>query len=816
MPTLRSRLAACGRRLLWSSLIPILYLTDPGLAQSLTVTETESATRTIMVTEVVVTTSVTVLPSCGCPCSPFASGPVFTSTVNPSSVPDASAVALQLFVSPTPASEPESFFINVEGDSAVTSGDAFLFYLNDNGEYLDAADLSQFLFLYLTSALQGRSLEERQDIFGFYPIFYGDPFPGTTTETFFINSDGMVNLRYTWPNGTTNVYEFALCRVNGLIAAQIYMHEIDVPYPPQCYPAEVTQIPFSRLASLTSSTTTPTATGTSATQSDGTTSETSSRATNTNTGSSSSRTPGPTNTGTGTRTTGTGTTGTGNTGGPTLTPSSDTGTTGGPTDTMTGTSTVTIYTETIAPGESSTSLNTDGAGSPTLTLFMPYPSSLKILGYEGDDENPGLLDSYFNSAFVPIGGIINEGRIPYRLFKLTDEGWLMDPIEAPLNTDEDTWTGGGSLLPSPKYVYAHSDTTFGTLWTRVSSGDLAAVEADNGQLLTFTISEDGDLALQVSSNVTAGQGLWLCTEESTDVGYGDGNNPYCNYASITSIQARGFQTTIVDPSTGYAFVTAQTTTVINNGVGPTATVVTVLPRVVETVTSTITSGEAFQKTVGTGLADPTATVTFAQYVIVRTTTVWGRSVGISTTTYDADLPTAFIDVEVPYPTPAFIGDGFDHNLYVTGDPPILSVYGETQTNPPTDTWSLFYLEGDKLVLVVADTSNDEFYGTGPHYAYVRGADLKVYFLQDEPVFGYTLLTWQLNNETSPERQWLWLNADGAAIVGADRCLAICNNNGGADPGELIFYVNPPPIGCQAYGTDDPNSAFRFYWNATFS
>ncbi|KAK6332294.1 hypothetical protein TWF696_003014 [Orbilia brochopaga] len=806
-----SCIAALWQPLLWGSLLPLLDLITLTAAQETTVTETSSTTKMVMVTEVIYSTTVTTLPSCGCPCSTFAVGPVFTSTITPSSVPDASAVALQLFVSPTPASEPESFFVNVEGNSAVTSDSPFLFYLNENGEYADAADLSQLLFLYLTSAIGvKRSLAARQDIFGFYPVFYGDPFPGTTTNTWFINDDGVVNLDYTWPNGTSVTYEFALCRVNGLIATQIYMHEIDVPYPPQCYPADVFQIPFSKLASLTSTTSseptpepTPTETSNTTTTTESSSNSETNTGSNTNTGSSSS----PSNTGTGTSNTGT--TGGGSTGTPT-----DPGPTETPTPPATGTTTVTVYTETVLPGFTSTQLNTDGPGSPTLTLYLPYPSSLKVLGYTQDNVDPGLLDSFFNSDFIPIGGIEGDGRVGYRLFVLTPEGWLMDPISAPLENNG-AWTGGGSLLDSPKYVYAYSDTSDGQSFNHVGVDDMSTIESSNGKLLTFRVYE-GILYPNFSANVTLTEGLWLCSADSTEVGFGDGSDS-CGYASLSSIALQGYQTTITAVETGYAFVTAATTTVISNGQGPTATVVSVLPRGLATETVQITSGTAGYQTVGTGLNDPTATVILNQFVISTTTTDWGRTTGGPlTSTVTTDPLTLQLEVHLPYPTPVAIGDAFSHNLYVNQDPPQLWVYGETEVTP-LDGFSLFLLIDTKLALIVVDVgTSNTFYGDEPAFAYLQNADQKVYFYTPTAaatVGGLTLLGWQLNTDANTGKDFLFLDAATQQNY-AGQIFVACDVNNGVDSSVLTLQGDPIPAGCQAYGTQDTTGVFLFYYNGT--
>ncbi|KAK6531084.1 hypothetical protein TWF281_007909 [Arthrobotrys megalospora] len=767
--------------------------------------ETTSTTRIVTATEVVFATTTLILPSCPCPCTGLATGSTFTSTLTTPSVPSASVVALHIDIFPTDGTDPENLFLNVDGDRAVADVAPILLYFNDNAQIAEAENLNNLLFLSLTSSIStpkrdssATGILRRQDIFGFYPVYLGTPFEGTTTQNFFINDQGKVNLRYQNETGSVFVYEIALCRVDGLLSRQVYMHEVDVEYPPECYPADAYLVTDEELtSSITSMSRTRTRSTMLSISTSSPTQITPTTTSSTTTSSSSSS-------------------------------SMSTSSSSASTESISrGTTTVTIYTEDVLPGSVSTTATSSESGLVTVTEYLPYPSSLIVLAYENENAYEGFLNAYLEQFLVPV----LEGdskRLDYRVFVLTSEGWLMNPISGP-KLSNDVWDGAAvANLEDPRYVYVREETISGATYPRLSIDTLSNIATNNGQLLTFEVQKDGTLVPKSSSNVTAGNDVWVCANDDSILGFTDGTNSACSFGKITNIQIRGRQETVTASTPGYDFITAETSTLLTIGVGPTVTAYKVLPRDITTETVPITSGEAGRTTVSTAFTDPTATVTFNQYMVTQITSVWGRTTGDpQTTTIVTDDLTKTVSIEYAYPLtiePVSMYDYWGHPFRISEatETPVLQGYrsGSNVALPETAYTSLWTLIDKALVVTHMKSTYTEFFGTEPHYGFYNPVSDTINFYNMSYGVSDTsnvLLTWDILTQSGRERypvfkRWIWLTSGLRAGFNGWNLYGC---GGTAETSDMAFLdpTTEDISNCVMYATDlETSSRYLLYWD----
>ncbi|KAK6363382.1 hypothetical protein TWF730_000814 [Orbilia blumenaviensis] len=844
-----------SRALLWSSSLYSILNYKYISGQSVTI-ETTSTTRTITATEVIFSTTTIVLPWCPCPLSTLATGSIFTSTVVPSSVPSASAVSLQINIAPTDGIDAENLFLNIDGNQAIAAVAPILVYYNDNFQIAEAENLNNLLYLYLGSSvsapgtrrdLSSANIQRRQDIYGFYPVYWGIPGDDTTTSDFFINDEGKVNLRYQNETGSLLIYEIALCKVGGLLSSQVYMHEVGVAYPSECYAADSFFVTDGEVTSSVTGTGTRTGTRTSAGASTGTDllSTTKTSGGFTNTGSSSQLiTTTQTRTGTtlssttkdsssSSETTSGSTTESGSS------TSSGTSTSSGGSAASYASTTVTLYTEAVMPGSSSTTATTNGA-SVTISLYLPYPSSLKVLAYDNEDIYAGFLNAYLEQFLAPVlGG--DAQRTDYRAFVLTSEGWVMNPISGPKITD-DVWDGAPlTYLSDPRYIFVAEETTeAGVTYPKLSLDTMAVIASSNGQVLTFEVQEDGTLIPKLSANSTAGNSPWVCAPNAEVLGFTDGTGA-CRLGKITNIQMRGLQETVTADGTFYDFVPTATTYSETIGVGPTVTVKRIFSKVIITETITITEGDAGYTTVGTESTDATATVTLNQYVVSETTSVWGRTAGdVITTTIGPDALTKTIRTESPYPLSAPVVSIYDYAKHpfkaVLTEPEIgvrLLGYNPDLTELPSNAYESLFTLIDKYLVITHLKKSDPntWYGTEPHYAVLSPRFRGIYFVTPTKLEAindgitdaedkYIYLEWDLFTSTNPVATYVWFDTQWAtdtivyqaAMTNFD--LYGCTSVGVGDYLLQMLNRNLDGIGpCVLYGSTGATYESRIlYWN----
>ncbi|KAF3905946.1 hypothetical protein ABW21_db0201719 [Orbilia brochopaga] len=751
-----------------------------GAAQTVTSTITD----TILEEDVVFSTTTETLEYCPCPCSGLATGSG-TQTTTLFSLPSGSGIVVQIQFSlpesvttnsagaeETSAPELRTYYLNRNQQSIVADNSALVLYLNSAGVLEDASDLSDQVYFSLPSSIVKRQqIQKRFD--DLLPVFIGDV-PSDAVFQGFEDVDGNLFFVVTTSEGTFTL-GFTICPTDNTadIGNQMYMFDTALGEPDisGCAAGIARTLAYSDYAA--GSTTFPTGTetgGPTGTTTAGETTEsttegtssTKSTTTSGNTATNTQTTGGNTSTGTSRtsrttsrRTTSNTTGGSSDTSSHTDT-SSDTGSrtstgshtgitstgTGGPTTSATLT-TITAYTTDVASGSSSLVTN-----SPTVTEYLPYPSSLKVANtLRNFPDTLVNTTEYLNQFFkVPPGELLGESPQAieyYRVFELDADGHLSAVIVGPAVVGDD-WLGREDTEFYPQH-FAFSVGADGAYTGDILKFDtLAGGEADGGRLLHFTIDDTtGAITLDDTVNVTLHAQLWLCDADATVIGLTDGNDAACNYDQITSLILWGNQVSVAGPVLYETDVGSGSTT-LGLGEGPTYTVHSLALKVLVTATISIDPATASQNifygvtTVDADNTFPTGSVYVTQ--VVRRpyySGAWNISGTVPTvSTFALTEGTATIaTVQGPTVDPQFITGYINANyfgipLFVSADdPPRLKTYG---TNiDPTQSYpaSYFWIDSELRFVVRRPTETGTWY-PNPMYGYFQASTGFIVFYED--------------------------------------------------------------------------------------
>ncbi|KAK6519322.1 hypothetical protein TWF281_003157 [Arthrobotrys megalospora] len=571
-----------------------------------------------------------------------------------------------------------TYLLNRNNDEAVVDSVPLALYLGSDGDLSQASDIAQRIYFSLPASITNGKLFKRFD--NILPVSIGDdPGADAVFNGFVEGADGYFYFNITTSQGTF-VLGFTICPTDGTdtIGQRVYMYDIaDTPALSECLTGSAKKWPYSDYASGSLSgipaptesgslTGFPTGDGGSTQNTQGTGGGTGGGGTaGTQTGSGTDAgggtiTTGPTATGggggggggggegggtSGDTTTGgnsgggngssgdngggsngsNGGTGTGGNGG-TTSGGTTTGRGGGGGNNGGGGSggggggggfippyhTDIIYTSALTTG-SSVNVNQDAKIS---TVYLPYPSSLKIVDTLHGDEVAKDVSAYLGKFLdLPLGlpSTPEKDVFYYRLFELDSEGHLCVPIPGP-SIVSGAWNGksANEVNFARKCAYNLPGNTASYVGSTFKLATLSEGESANGKLLKFTMASGTNvLTLDSTVNVTAGYELWICDSAFGLLGITDGVAPGCNYDKVTGMVLWGNQET-VNRGQVYGFVAAVTTETLSIGEGPSIVIQTVRPKSLFTETTTVTDptdaagyGVA---TVGTGLDDPSATV----------------------------------------------------------------------------------------------------------------------------------------------------------------------------------------------------------------
>lgn len=243
-------------------LLSIFFFSSHILAQSIVF---ETSTTTI--TQVFETTGPTVMvtefyESCPCPGSTSAAGlctPVTcpTSTTLPTSLPLELSFGVTLNISPP--SGDETYFLGGRGADGrvIVSNEPIVLILDDANQLTEPNKPLSHLYLdFEQGVTYKRDLESRQaGAIDFFPVYYGEAPIGSRVamEDFFVTDTDDIHLAYqnnTNPDQVTyTIFVFSICKPNGALDNQIYLHDADSADWDDCYRAKASRIPYSDLAS---------------------------------------------------------------------------------------------------------------------------------------------------------------------------------------------------------------------------------------------------------------------------------------------------------------------------------------------------------------------------------------------------------------------------------------------------------------------------------------------------------------------------------------------------------------------------------------
>ncbi|KAJ6262048.1 hypothetical protein Dda_2851 [Drechslerella dactyloides] len=668
-------------------------------AQSLTLFETSTTTATRVIDETVFSTTVLTLESCPCPCSTLTPGGLSTYTP-PAQPSDTSAPAptggftIQLTLQLDGADS--SFFINRDAANLVTGQEGLTFNLI-NGQIVEQTT-GDVLYVSPPSNFGARDVLEKR--FRAPINLYIGKNLGADSSGYYLDPDlqlrFQIRVQEIW-----YILGFAICDFIEDRPNRIAMYDTGDPDfdDEDCTPASAKLVINSiRSSSRTASRTNQISTRSATRSTSGTvTSRPSSISRSSSTQGQSSPSPSPSSELSSSA---------GDSSSSTSASSSSSSGTSTPSSTF-PTTVITAFTTALTTGSSSTTVNKDGP-TVTISLFYPYPSSVKLVSNNVTNETASVENTFLNYAdasFSIMLGNETSRLAAAQMFILDENNHLMAAItgELPDDTRRSFDTGAAIMVDDPTYAYISTQSGF----ELIQLGTMGEILDAGGKLASWSVADDWTLTLDTSANVSqSSPALEVCNDDGL-FGIVDSSNPpvLCDFLAISTLKMGGQQQTSTRTPTAYLFsYTGENITTESLGEGPTATVLTRFSKVVETRTVPVLSDGSIITT-GTGLDDPTATVTIYQVTIEETTSIFSYEPGnTAITLLNTDQPTMTARTLLPWPTPEWIQEprGF-HFAAVSGasnETYTLRAYGvgaQTMNGQPYDRGD-FYFTNSTLIL----------------------------------------------------------------------------------------------------------------------